>query len=532
MLKKLSFVFISSVSFLYSASNEAQRIQQLYPSLAKDFVIYNFIKDKNSTEEDAKYLYKEIKRPTSRLKRLFFDKTKDLDFVYPNRCKDCKYVNISPKSFEKLSLKKKKAEYLKTKKRIKKRVSWMEAIIAKDSFAYLAKKDGKDFLKLFFKTSNDYRVKTLNKPFPSGFLSRLANQKKFYRFVMMTAMNKKLDNLQKSLIKLSPKRKKLDFNTAFYLGLIALNQNDEKKALEFFKSSLQRTTSKASRDKARFWIYLTSKDEKALHELAKSSDLSFYTYLAREKLNIIHHEIITPKPNTDTLKDFNITDPFMWAKVKDDFDSSSLKNEFADIFYTKQTLPHYTYLKERANGFKKYYFIRPYDKFLNEQNTSRKILVNSLARQESRFVPASVSTSYALGFMQFMPFLVRSTAKENNITNFEYFDILKPENAVKFANTHLDFLEKYLHSPLFIAYAYNGGLGFTRSLFNKRGLFQKGKYEPYMSMELVHYSESRKYGKKVLLNYSIYSKIYDNNITLESLVMDTLNLSKSKAYKK
>ena len=33
-------------------------------------------------------------------------------------------------------------------------------------------------------------------------------------------------------------------------------------------------------------------------------------------------------------------------------------------------------------------------------------------------------------------------------------------------------------------------------------------------MELVPYPESRKYGKKVLANFVIYSKILDENITL------------------
>ena len=35
-------------------------------------------------------------------------------------------------------------------------------------------------------------------------------------------------------------------------------------------------------------------------------------------------------------------------------------------------------------------------------------------------------------------------------------------------------------------------------------MFKRGRYEPYLSMELIDYAESREYGKKVLTNYVVY----------------------------
>ncbi|HEY9129673.1 MAG TPA: lytic transglycosylase domain-containing protein, partial [Sulfurovum sp.] len=65
-------------------------------------------------------------------------------------------------------------------------------------------------------------------------------------------------------------------------------------------------------------------------------------------------------------------------------------------------------------------------------------------------------------------------------------------------------LTKWLYHPLFIAYAYNGGIGFTkRHIMNPRH-FRKGPYEPYMSMETMENEEAKEYGKKVLSNYVIY----------------------------
>ena len=66
--------------------------------------------------------------------------------------------------------------------------------------------------------------------------------------------------------------------------------------------------------------------------------------------------------------------------------------------------------------------------------------------------------------------------------------------------------------PLLIAYAYNGGIGFTRKML-KNGLFSKNskhkEYEPFISMELLPYDETRKYGKKVLANYYVYKNHID-----------------------
>jgi len=104
--------------------------------------------------------------------------------------------------------------------------------------------------------------------------------------------------------------------------------------------------------------------------------------------------------------------------------------------------------------------------------------------------------------MQIMPFLSKAIAKQLH-EKYNIDDQLKPKVNLKYAAHHLKFLEKRLNHPLFIAYAYNGGIGFTKRIL-KSGLFKKGKYEPYLSMELLPYDETKKYGKKVLANYFIY----------------------------
>jgi len=83
---------------------------------------------------------------------------------------------------------------------------------------------------------------------------------------------------------------------------------------------------------------------------------------------------------------------------------------------------------------------------------------------------------------------------------------------------HLKWLFSKLKNPLMVAYAYNGGIGFVKRKVLPN-FHYKGKYEPFLSMELVPYDESREYGKRVLTNYIIYSHIFgDKNLTLHKLL--------------
>ena len=145
----------------------------------------------------------------------------------------------------------------------------------------------------------------------------------------------------------------------------------------------------------------------------------------------------------------------------------------------------------------------PYRDIVEKYPVTRQALIYAIARQESRFIPASVSRSFALGMMQFMPFLVKHVAKEKG-EKIDLDEMFDPKKAIEYANYHLDYLNRYLYHPLFVAYAYNGGIGFTKRLIRQSDYFRKGKFEPYLSMEKMHNVEAREYGKRVLTNYIVY----------------------------
>lgn len=357
----------------------------------------------------------------------------------------------------------------------------------------------------------------------SEFASKLASYEKFGDFMQDLVINKKLPKLRASFAKIDATYARGE--GAFWAGINALmhGKNDNAYAL-FYRAQQTLNKSPHRRDNAKFWTYLISKDEKILRELANSSHINLYSLYAKETLGIRNLDLIIPQPSRENLAGYDNTDPFLWVKTKakaDKMSPSELRN-FATKFDTKSTIGEWSYMQNIIGGYKDNIYAMPFMEHIGDGDTHRKALILAIARQESRFVPASVSISYALGMMQFMPFVANDIAKQYAIPNFDQDDMFNPQIAYRFANIHLDYLEKSLKSPVFIAYAYNGGLGFTRKTLRQEDLFKRRKFEPFLSMELVAYAESREYGKRVLGNFVVYSQILGENVSVRKLLDDLL----------
>ena len=103
---------------------------------------------------------------------------------------------------------------------------------------------------------------------------------------------------------------------------------------------------------------------------------------------------------------------------------------------------------------------------------------------------------------------------------------------IVYANHHINYLAKYLHNPLFVAYAYNGGIGFTKRLIKRNDYFRKGPYEPYLSMEKIKNVEAREYGKKVLVNYVIYQNKLGIPARITPYIQDLTTPSETDSFRK
>ncbi len=292
-------------------------------------------------------------------------------------------------------------------------------------------------------------------------------------------------------------------NKHFKHGLALLKQGQPKQASGYFDVARRAYKKRYDVDKTLFWLYLSTKNKVYIKALRKSHHVNIYTLMAADTMNARYPKTITESLWKNKISDFDIKNPIHWAKVKHKMKAGWDLDDLADDHKSQETIGVYTYIKAKASKYTDTYFPMPYRDAMKDMPKERQALIYAIARQESRFVPASVSRSFALGMMQFMPFLVKHIAKQKG-EKVDLDIMFDPYKAIEYADYHLDYLTKYLHHPLFIAYAYNGGIGFTRRHIKSHKNFRKGAYEPYMSMESMKNAEAREYGKKVLANYVIY----------------------------
>jgi len=298
---------------------------------------------------------------------------------------------------------------------------------------------------------------------------------------------------------------KSNAHVAFRYGIKMVERNQLSKAAQYFNAAYKQYSDRWEKDKCLFWLYKVTKKKSYLNKLTRSYHINMYTLLAADLTKGKYpRSIVTPSIKKSTVYGIDETNPIHWANIKEKMNLQSTDLEdLADICESKATVGMHTYLKAKACNYRKSYFPFPYRSTMRKFSKERQALIYAIARQESRFVPASVSRSFALGMMQFMPFLIRHVAKEKG-QRLDYDDIFKPKKAIEYADFHLDYLNKWLYHPLFVAYAYNGGIGFTKKLIRKKNYFRKGPFEPYLSMEKMTNVEAREYGKRVLTNYIIY----------------------------
>lgn len=526
----------------YSAPYDLQSLKKEENSLAKDYYIYRLLESKAIAKKDMQNLSSHIFRYVGKIKtelEKFIPTKPYIDPKYApcfNYTKNtildanasCQAVRLNSLVFIASLTSKDRTSLAQNFK--EQRVDLSHLLLAFNSpnpMEYIAQKeDVGGFFKLY-NYSKKYDL-TLSPSFVNKLTSHIA----FKNFAQNTIIKKENPLFRASMLHIDPARVSED--VAFYLGVNALVFDKENLAFDFFKKAYESFKIQDTKDNALFWMWIIKKDDKDLQNLAKSPALNIYSLYAKELTHTAFPKIESLNPSKEK-SNFNMQNPFAWQKLNKqirDANASELE-ALAKEFDTQETLPIYAYILERKNNFKKHYFIMPYYENLKDYGIPRQALILAIARQESRFIPTAISTSYALGIMQFMPFLANHIGqKELKIPNFDQDFMFKPELAFYFGNYHLNYLESRLSSPLFVAYAYNGGIGFTNRMLARNDMFKAGKFEPFLSMELVPYQESRIYGKKVLANYIVYRHLLNDNIKIwdifENLIQNKADdLSKS-----
>jgi len=506
-------------------------------SITKDFYISRFL-EQNCTQKEAEALLCDVKNLNTKLFNRFEKRLGDPAFSMIKRCRNLpanSFVNESPSCIMVgLSLAKAGTLPPQTLEKIAQSIETtfpyrarLYRLVAKHSCRSWYQESPKTFIHLFNLVGKNYRRKFCNRPFPPALLNRLTREPSFSKSVALIVRDGNLTALHKSLLKIDSSALSSDAN--FLLALNAVRLGHEEIAEWYLKMAEKRAYYSFYLHRAQLWRYLITNDRKILKQLASAKEIDLYTLYAHEQLNLPMEHITTAILPKSQKAPFDITDPFLWLDLKAkrrDFEDPAKREAWALSLNSADTEPHVARLlydyKKRRN-----FFLMPYLQYMKGMPVERKAMILALARQESNFIPTEVSTSYALGMMQFMPFVAEEIAKRNGMEGYTHEWMFDPQKAILFADIHLNMLKSRLSHPLFIAYAYNAGLGFTKRQILNRDYFRKGKYEPFWSMEMIPNAQARKYGKRVLANYVIYRALLGNPVSLTTLLRSVVSPSRT-----
>ncbi len=494
-------------------------------SREKNFLIWQYLRqDINATQ--ASEAFYQVDTVNERFLFDYAKKTDEAEIRYTAECMqkistdlmniqedDCLYLALSPIKAQHLQSYERELIATRLGERFGD-VQWLRTMNHNSHFSPFS--DAASSLKLFLISGTQYRADHFNHTIDNEILGQLTMLKGFNHFVYLSATEQKLDKVQESLGNVSGGV--YDSQTHFYLGMNALKFKRPDNALFHLREAREKALSPMERDKTIFWLYRITQEETLLKELAESLDINMYTLWAKEKLSMETENYFTTLPTPDK-GGFKGDNPFEWNLLHKELMETPPEKlyEIVERYDGEDSLAVQAYMIERVYQPYIHNFTMPYDQYMTTLSTDKKAMLYALMRQETRMIPGLISRSFALGLMQIMPFNVDSISKIHPMKVTSYYDMFNPQYGVAYSIEHMKHIEATLYNPVLMAYAYNGGIGFTKRLLLSGGYFNVGEHEPFMSMELVGNAESREYGKRVLANYVIYKKILGESVSIAAI---------------
>lgn len=514
----------------FSAAITLEEIDPKVPSRAKNFLIWQYLQQ-DITPAQADRAFYQIRDVDRKLFFAYAEKSSDAVVKHTAKCMkltgsdiikmqdhDCIRAAMAPHKVAALTLKER--QKLLQDFNGEEEETWLK-MLADDSLSeHLESYDPKLYLHIGNSAGRTFRQKNFNRRLSDSYMEQLSKSPGFSTFVLLVATDPKMDKLHHALTVLDGDG--IDAQTNFFLALNQLRFGQKNSALRHLAIVYKKSYFRMQKDKALFWMYQITGDPEPIRVLSKSFDLNIYSLYAKELTQTVIDNYYTILKTIDEPTTIDLKNPFVWLDLLETINNTPKDKlfELAGQYKSRELLPLQSFIVERAYNYRIQNYITPYAESMIQLSNDDKALMLSLMRQESRFIPSALSTSYALGVMQLMPFLVKSLDKDAKKPRESLSQMFEPERNIAYATRHIEWLQKSLYHPLFIAYAYNGGIGFTkRHLLG--GTFRKGKYEPFFSMEMMANSQSREYGKKVLANYVIYKRIYGEAVSILHL-FDTL----------
>jgi len=132
--------------------------------------------------------------------------------------------------------------------------------------------------------------------------------------------------------------------------------------------------------------------------------------------------------------------------------------------------------------------------------------IAAIIKEESQFRADALSSAGARGLMQVMPATGEWAAQLNKLSGFNREKLFDSDTAINIGTWYVSqLMKRFNNDPLLVAAAYNAGPEAVQGWIAKNGY--EGMRDQFV--ELIPYSETRRYVKKVLRNYAEYKRIYE-----------------------
>ena len=299
----------------------------------------------------------------------------------------------------------------------------------------------------------------------------------------------------------------------FYtMGLYALHYGADSLAKKFLLNALSTNSQEI---KLRSYFFLKSLGEKVEPKLEEKEYLDFFSLYTRG-LPVISsggflNSLLVIPVNPDSLKKFRLfliygeyTEALRYLPQKPQYLYRGIL--IADSLAFDNVVIHLS-LKLLNSLEKKYPIPLILLKGIFPLSYYRKIhkiasvfgldplLIHSLVREESWFNPDAVSAKGAIGLMQLLP----GTAHRVTGGNISYEDLMSPEFNLMLGMKYFKTLYDTTNHVILAIAGYNAGLS--------RAMSWKQIYktrDPFLLMELIPFSETRKYVERIMRDIIIY----------------------------
>lgn len=334
----------------------------------------------------------------------------------------------------------------------------------------------------------------------------------------------------------SPLRSEILWNLAWFNYLLRRYGEAESYLL------LLKEGPSSFRERALYWLGRIAllkgnrKGVKILRDLAGAEDPSYYSFMAQKTLQEMG-EVVPRSRYLGGDGVFLSPDRFpSFAKVKSlldlglyDLAKREIKNTLERIEDPVQILigasllqkagDYYgalnlgeSYIRKDVDGSMKLYFLRlaypqGYKEIVLKKGESLgldPLLIYGIIREESSFHPDTVSVAHATGLMQIIPATGRYLAERFGYRDFDVSTLFNPQDNIDLGMGYIKMLLESFKGNIFLALAaYNGGPANVRKWLKKREGFRMDEF-----VEDIPFDETRRYIKKVIRSYYIYTLLY------------------------